>query len=385
MRAVKLCGLVGGFVVREAIQERVLVTLSESKTAASAHVRPRARCPRGRHIGNGRPPIAKSQRITPPRIPTSVFRIIFLRCTATISAAFEFIKRPPIRRGITALLAGAVPLRHPAKMAMLKPRPMNYTPDLGHLATCTSCQNARPLPLTPAPYRPKMRSGAPHLLVDDAALDSWSGVVLELEAPRKGRALFKQPALRKTRRSPSVLYRDHPVPRVGSLECLEASCTRAAASAWLGQASTKYCESEDGIHFDSCAGLDRGLAWLPQPIPYSVLNGKFGGQTESVRQRQQGTSKNRQATGASLVTTCSIGVRLLKRRLQSTRTRPPIRPNATSRRSHATSSATHRIQHTGCTSVATRRLLINGSPRRSLMVSGTTHGSRRALATPRMG
>ena len=41
-----------------------------------------------------------------------------------------------------ALLAGAVPLRDPAKMAMLKPTPMNYTPDLSHLHTCTSCANA---------------------------------------------------------------------------------------------------------------------------------------------------------------------------------------------------------------------------------------------------
>ena len=170
---------------------------------------------------------------------------------------------------------------------MLKPRPMNYTPDLGHLATCTSCQNAAAARYAARAYRPKMRSGAPHLLVDDAALDSWSGVVLELEAPRKGRALFKQPALRKTRRSPSVLYRDHPVPRVGFGMPGSVVYEGGRFRAWLGQASTKYCESEDGIHFDSCAGLDRGLAWLPQPIPYSVLNGKFGGQTESVRQRQQ--------------------------------------------------------------------------------------------------
>ena len=92
-----------------------------------------------------------------------------------------------------ALLAGAVPLRDPAKMAMLKPKPMNYTADVSHLERCTMCENLAAARAAARAHRPRMASGAPHLFADDAALAAWANVVLELEAPHKGRARFQQP------------------------------------------------------------------------------------------------------------------------------------------------------------------------------------------------
>ena len=60
-------------------------------------------------------------------------------------------------------LAGALPLRHPAKMNMLKPKPMNYTPDLEHLGTCTLCANAAAARAAARAHTLRSASGAPLL------------------------------------------------------------------------------------------------------------------------------------------------------------------------------------------------------------------------------
>ena len=213
---------------------------------------------------------------------------------ARIASAHDGIPKhpqpsPEILRREAALKAAvsthALSQRIPDKMAMFKPAPMNYTPDVSHLGTCTSCSNLKNARVAARTYQPVMASGSAHLFIDDAILDTWSGVVLELETPRKSRARFRQPqnlpSGRFSRNKPSAysLYRHHPVPRSGfgmpgsvmhEGENVrfpsDATISSKPFRAWLGQSATSYTESTDGIHFDAPATHERRLFWRPQPM-----------------------------------------------------------------------------------------------------------------------
>ena len=77
-------------------------------------------------------------------------------------------------------------------MAALKPQPMLYEPDVSHMDICTLCINQEAARSAARSHELELRSGAPHVLMDEAALDWWApGVVLELERPRKARASFR--------------------------------------------------------------------------------------------------------------------------------------------------------------------------------------------------
>ena len=78
---------------------------------------------------------------------------------------------------IAALLAGAVPQHLEITSMNFKPAPWRYTPDLSRVGNCTVCANqeawrkaASTADLAPA--------GQPNLLIDEAPLSDWRGVVL---------------------------------------------------------------------------------------------------------------------------------------------------------------------------------------------------------------
>lgn len=78
---------------------------------------------------------------------------------------------------IAALLAGAVPQHLESTSMNFKPAPWRYTPDLSRVGNCTVCANqeawrkaASTADLAPA--------GQPNLLIDEAPLSDWRGVVL---------------------------------------------------------------------------------------------------------------------------------------------------------------------------------------------------------------
>ena len=90
-----------------------------------------------------------------------------------------------------ALLSGAIPMRDPLKMAMLKPKPMMFDPDLSHIGNCTWCINQDAARSAARRHSLRMSPYSVHLLVDDAPLALWSdNIVHELERPRKARVEF---------------------------------------------------------------------------------------------------------------------------------------------------------------------------------------------------
>ena len=86
---------------------------------------------------------------------------------------------------IAALLVGAVPLHLESTSANFKPVPWRYTPDLSRVGNCTVCanQDAWRKAASTADLAPV---GQPNLLIDEAPLSDWRGVVLVLSplAPR---------------------------------------------------------------------------------------------------------------------------------------------------------------------------------------------------------
>ena len=83
---------------------------------------------------------------------------------------------------IAALLVGAVPLHLESTSMNFKPVPWRYTPDLSRVGNCTVCANqeawrkaASTADLAPA--------GQPNLLIDEASLSDWRGVVLVPSPP----------------------------------------------------------------------------------------------------------------------------------------------------------------------------------------------------------
>jgi hypothetical protein len=83
---------------------------------------------------------------------------------------------------ITALLVGAVPQHLESTSMNFKPAPWRYTPDLSRVGNCTVCDNqdawrkaASTADLAPA--------GQPNLLIDEAPLSDWRGVVLVPRPP----------------------------------------------------------------------------------------------------------------------------------------------------------------------------------------------------------
>ena len=174
-----------------------------------------------------------------------------------------------------ALLSGAVPLRDPRKMAMLKPKPMLYDPDLSHLANCTVCINQDAARAAVRQHSLPTTPHAVHVLVDDAPLALWSdNMVHELERPKKARVEFElaaaQPpahqraAAASPRRKPPALRRAHDVPRSGFGMPGTVLHEGGRFRAWLGQSRQRYAESADGLVFDAPGSLERGLRWMPQ-------------------------------------------------------------------------------------------------------------------------
>lgn len=177
-----------------------------------------------------------------------------------------------------ALLSGAMPLRDPRKMAMLKPKPMLFTPDLSHLQNCTSCINQAAAVAAARHHALLKTPGAPQLLVDDAPLATWADVVLELEVPRKTRVKFQQAKRHSARHrgragnarphAPQGLLRAHPVPRQGfGMPGTVLLDDNGKFRAWLGQSVQRYAESADGLIFDEPGAVDRGLKWTPPTLP----------------------------------------------------------------------------------------------------------------------
>ena len=116
-------------------------------------------------------------------------------CATTEAELPKIPRRTPAERRRDAalkeaLLAGAVPLRDPRKLGMLKPVMMKYDPDTSHMDNCTVCNNQRGVRRASSRYKLPMRHGAVHLLADEAALSFWRDVALVLEQPRKQPAYF---------------------------------------------------------------------------------------------------------------------------------------------------------------------------------------------------
>ena len=223
-----------------------------------------------------------------------------------------------------ALDAGAIPLRDPHKLAMLKPLPLNYTADTSHLGSCTWCENAKAARAAVRAHAPRAVSGAPHLFIDEAELASWAGVVLEQERPAKARARFKASSSSlKSSRLP--LYRDHPMLRSGFGMPGTVLYEGGRFRAWLGQGSTRYCESYDGIHFDEPGGKERGLQWLAQP-PRGLRKQYWGELTdEMAKSREIGhetfTVYREDDVAAAEVTADVAGAALRRRRARQAMTR----------------------------------------------------------------
>ena len=165
-----------------------------------------------------------------------------------------------------ALLAGAVPLRDPQQMAMLKPQVMRYKPDTGHLANCTACANQQRAEAAAREWVPRAAPGVPIVLMDGAALAAWEGVAHEMAPPRKRRASFPATAMAGGFGMPgSVLH--------------EGGKYRA----WLGQAQQLYFESADGHSF-----VEPPNARRDPPVPGSLRWGAQLGASERVAQKWWG-------------------------------------------------------------------------------------------------
>ena len=183
-----------------------------------------------------------------------------------------------------ALMAGAVPLRDPHKLAMLKPVPMMYKPDMGHLHNCTLCTNQEAARVAARRHQLRMVSGAVHLLADDAALETWSCVVHELERPRKARVKFQQArAPDADAKGNAAPTRAHAMPRMGFGMPGTVLHEGGRFRAWLGQAIQRYAESTDGLVFDEPRGVERGLRWVEQIAQHPQATTAAGQHAERVR------------------------------------------------------------------------------------------------------
>ena len=141
---------------------------------------------------------------------------------------------------------------------------MLYKPDLGHLYNCTLCSNQGAARLAARRHQLRVVSGAVHLLADDAALETWSHVVHELERPRKARVRFQQP---RAPEAPAAsngaanngaappLTRAHAMPRLGFGMPGTVLYEGGRFRAWLGQSIQRYAESTDGVEFDEPRGI----------------------------------------------------------------------------------------------------------------------------------
>ena len=136
-----------------------------------------------------------------------------------------------------ALLAGAMPMRDPHKMSMLKPKVMRYEPDTSWTANCTACVHQRRAIDSARRWVPRVAPGQPVLLLDGAALAAWEGVVHELTAPRKERASFPPSATLGGFGMPGTVLHEEGKYR-----------------AWLGQSQQRYFESADGLRFVEPSG-----------------------------------------------------------------------------------------------------------------------------------
>ena len=193
-----------------------------------------------------------------------------------------------------AMVANVVQTRKPREMAMQKPMPMRYTPDITHVNNCTLCANQAAVYAATRSYSLNGTSGSPHLLIDDAALDAWKDVVIELEGPRKNVATF---GLSRSPDAPpkplNHLKRWHFWPRGGFGMPGTVLHEDGKFRAWLGQSTQRYFESTDGLHFDQPVnpqtGQIREVQWSPLSARGRSQMGEHGASFQSPREVAQDT------------------------------------------------------------------------------------------------
>ena len=150
-----------------------------------------------------------------------------------------------------------------------KPAPAGFAPNFEHLTNCTVCENDRrwrssvhaaPLQLAP---------GSPQLLLDEAPLTDWDGVVLELETPRKRRVSFVDPTHSTAEPARSSRVKHHVGTGMPGTVLYEGGRFRA----WVDQFQQTHHESQDGVRFQQKPGA---LKWLPAAKPSAGAAGLDG-------------------------------------------------------------------------------------------------------------
>ena len=130
-------------------------------------------------------------------------------------------------------------------------------------------------------------------LIDDAALDAWKDVVIELEGPRKNVATFGLSRSPDAPKPLNHLKRWHFWPRGGFGMPGTVLHEDGKFRAWLGQSTQRYFESTDGLHFDQPVnpqtGQIREVQWSPLSARGRSQMGEHGASFQSPREVAQDT------------------------------------------------------------------------------------------------